>query len=157
MAIPKRSTLPPTGSRYFVLKLIVDPYQGYGCGDTLTATLQDTSQSNPRRAPPTSCNNAPVRLGVIPKPGYVYSWSPPTGLSDPNAIEPGCHTVGYHRNTYLRYHEGGAAFKDTVMVYAAVLDNTIRVIQTQYLLPGRSAGGNTVWYNLPTAFNGTMA
>lgn len=63
---------PPPGT---ILKLVVNPFPGYGCTDTLTATLQDTltiqSVAGPDRI---SCNNTAVQLGAIPKPGYVYSW-----------------------------------------------------------------------------------
>ena len=112
-----------------VLKLIVDPYQGYGCRDTLTATLQDTLTIQPQAGPDrTSCNNAPVQLGVIPKPGYVYSWSPPTGLSDPNISNPiATPSVTTQYILTVTHEGGGCVSKDTVMVYAAVLDNTIQL------------------------------
>ncbi len=118
---------PPPGT---ILKLVVNPFPGYGCTDTLTATLQDTltiqSVAGPDRI---SCNNAAVQLGANPKPGYVYSWSPPTGLNNPNISNPiaaPSTTTQYILTTTNA--GGGCASRDTVMVFAAVLDNSIQLI-----------------------------
>lgn len=118
---------PPPGT---ILKLIVDPYAGYGCRDTLTATLQDTLTIQALAGPDqTSCNNAPVQLGVIPKPGYVYSWSPPTGLSNPAISNPiATPSVTTQYILTVTHEGGGCESKDTVMVYAAILDNNIQLI-----------------------------
>lgn len=113
-----------------ILKLVVNPFPGYGCTDTLTATLQDTLTIQPQAGPDQlSCDNAPVQLGVIPKPGYVYSWSPPTGLSNPNISNPIATPSVTTQYILTVTHEGGGCMsKDTVMVFAAVLDNSIQLI-----------------------------
>ncbi|MBK7374591.1 MAG: PKD domain-containing protein [Chitinophagaceae bacterium] len=118
---------PPPGT---ILKLVVNPYNGYGCIDTLTATLQDTltiqSVAGPDR---TSCNNTPVQLGAIPTPTYLYSWSPVTGLNNPaisNPIATPAITTEYILTTS---HEGGGCVsRDTVMVFAAIQDSSIQLI-----------------------------
>ena len=120
-------SLPPPGT---ILKVAITPYAGYGCVDTLTAILQDTLTIQSNAGPDQlSCDNAPVQLGVIPKLGYVYSWSPVTGLSNPaisNPIATPSVTTEYVVTT--RSAGGGCVTTDTVIVYAAVLDNTIELI-----------------------------
>jgi len=113
-----------------VLKVAVTPYAGYGCPDTLTAILQDTLTIQPQAGPDQlSCNNAPVQLGVIPKVGYIYSWSPLTGLSNPNISNPIATPSVTTQYILTVTHEGGGCIsKDTVTVFAAVLDNSIQLI-----------------------------
>ena len=66
--------IPEVGSTYPV---ILVPYNGYGCLDTLYAKLSDTlTVVSIAGKDNVSCNENPVTLGAIPKPGLVYSWSP---------------------------------------------------------------------------------
>lgn len=152
---------PPPGT---VLKVAVTPYAGYGCNDTLTAILQDTLTIQPQAGPDQlSCDNAPVQLGVIPKPGYVYSWSPPTGLSNPNISNPIATPSVTTQYILTVTHEGGGCMsKDTVTVFAAVLDNSIQLIGLNTFCMGdpQSAvlqvqpADSIQWYNGPTAIPG---
>lgn len=118
---------PPPGT---ILKLALDPYNGYGCVDTLTAILEDTltiqSVAGPDRV---SCQNAPVQLGGPPKATYIYSWNPVTGLSDPNIANPiATPSVTTQYVVKTTSAGGGCATTDTVLVKAAVLDNSLQVI-----------------------------
>ncbi|MEP7256243.1 MAG: PKD domain-containing protein [Ferruginibacter sp.] len=119
--------LPTPGT---VLKVAITPYAGYGCVDTLTATLQDTLTVQSNAGPDQlSCDNAPVQLGVNPKPGYVYSWSPVTGLSNPNVSNPiATPSVTTEYVVTTSSAGGGCITTDTVIVKAAVLDNTIELV-----------------------------
>lgn len=117
---------PPPGT---ILQVAVTPYAGYGCPDTLTAILQDTltilSDAGPDRL---SCNLTPVQLGVNPKVGYVYSWSPVTGLSNPNISNPVTTVSTTTQYVVTTSHDGGGCITtDTVIVSAAVLDSSIQV------------------------------
>jgi len=128
---------PPPGT---VLKLVVNPYLGYGCTDTLTAILQDTltiqAQAGPDRL---SCNNAPVQLGFIPKPNYVYSWSPAAGLSNPNISNPiATPAVTTQYILTVTNAGGGCPSKDTVIVSASVIDNTLQLIGSDAFCPDGS-------------------
>jgi hypothetical protein len=68
---------PATGS---TVAVILTPYNGYGCLDTLytdlTNTLNYTANAGPDQV---SCNDDLVQLGSPPKAGWTYSWSPATG------------------------------------------------------------------------------
>jgi gliding motility-associated-like protein len=118
---------PPPGT---VIAVVADPFAGYGCRDTLYASLLDTlnitSDAGPDRL---SCNLTPVQLGVNPKPGHVYSWSPVTGLSDPTISNPIATPTTTTTYVVTTSHEGGGCVTtDTVVVRAAVLDSSLQLI-----------------------------
>lgn len=151
---------PPAGT---LIKVILTPYSGYGCLDTLTAELLDTltiqSQAGPDRL---SCQNAPVQLGANPKVGYVYSWSPVTGLSNPNISNPIATPSVTTEYVVTTSHEGGGCIStDTVIVNAAVIDNSLLLIgpavfcqnDTTVLLQV-SAADSIQWYHNTIAIPG---
>lgn len=137
---------PSTGT---TVAVILDPYDGYGCLDTLYTDLRDTlhylAQAGPDRS---SCNNMPVQLGVPPKPGWVYQWSPATGLSYPNVANP--FASPDTTTTYVlsvTHNGGGCASTDTVLVKAAKLDNNLQVIGSTAWCIG--SGDSTILKVLP--------
>jgi len=115
---------PPAGTS---LKVALEPYNGYGCPDTLVVDLVDTLHVFANAGPDKlSCQNAPVQLGVNPTPGFVYSWDPVTDLSDPTISNPiATPSVTTQYVLTVRSAGGGCETKDTVVVKGAVLDNSI--------------------------------
>lgn len=116
---------PPSGTQVAV---ILVPFNGYGCRDTLYADLLDTLNVFANAgADKLSCQNDPVQLGVNSTPGFVYSWSPVTALSDPNISNPiATPSVTTQYVLTVRNSGGGCLTTDTVTVKAAVLDNSIQ-------------------------------
>ena len=118
---------PPASGTTVAVKVI--PYNGYGCEDTLYARLIDTLTITANAGKDTfSCNHNPVVIGANSKPGLVYSWSPATGLNNPNISNPLASpdvTTTYVVTT--RHDGGGCVDKDTVVVKAAVIDSTLQV------------------------------
>ena len=118
--------IPQVGTTYPV---ILVPYNGYGCRDTLYARLSDTlTVVSFAGKDDVSCNENPVPLGAIPKPGLVYSWSPVEGLSNPNIANPIATpdvTTNYILTT--RHDGGGCVNTDTVTVKASTIDNTLQL------------------------------
>lgn len=117
---------PPPGTRVAV---VLDPFSGYGCRDTLYADLLDTltvfANAGPDRL---SCEKAPIQIGVNPTPGFVYSWSPVTDLSNPNISNPiATPSVTTTYVLTVRNSGGGCLTTDTVTIKAAVLDTTVNV------------------------------
>ena len=115
---------PPTGSVYAV-ELI--PYDGYGCLDTLYANMVDTLSLKANAGPDvTACNNNPVFIGAIPKPGVNYSWSPAFGLSNPQIANPKANPLA---NTPYELTVssvgGGCVDKDIVVVKASHIDSSM--------------------------------
>lgn len=138
---------PPVGT---TIAVQVVPYNGYGCLDTLYAQLIDTLTVFANAGRDTlSCNRNPVLIGAIPKPGLIYSWNPPTGLSDPLTANPRAGplvTTSYVLTTSSA--GGGCATKDTVVVEASTIDTTLLVVgKLQYCI---TSGDSSVFFVQPT-------
>jgi gliding motility-associated-like protein len=121
------SPLPAAGTTIAV-ELV--PYNGYGCLDTLYALLLDTLTVTANAgADALSCNNNPIPLGVPPRPGLVYHWTPSNGLTSPAIANP--HAAPDVTTTYVvtTNHDGGGCIdRDTVLVQASVIDNSLELI-----------------------------
>jgi gliding motility-associated-like protein len=118
--------IPRVGSTYPV---VLVPYNGYGCLDTLYARLSDTLTVISNAGKDTvSCNEGPVPIGAIPKPGLVYNWSPATGLSNPHIANPIASpdkTTSYILTT--NHDGGGCVDTDTVVIRTSFIDNSIEL------------------------------
>jgi gliding motility-associated-like protein len=146
---------PPAGT---TLQVGVTPYAGYGCNDILTSVLLDTlSVFANAGTDKLSCEKTPVQLGANPTPGFVYSWSPVTGLSDPTISNPiATPSVTTQYVLTVRNFGGGCLTTDTVTVKAAVLDTTVNVtgFLTGCITPanptilkvGRGVADSIQWY-----------
>jgi hypothetical protein len=106
---------PPSGT---IVAVQVTPYFGYGCVDTFYAKLLDTLTIRPNAGADTfACNGLGVQIGENPKPGLTYSWSPTTGLSNPDISNPRAGpTINTQYILTVRSSGGGCAKKDTVLV-----------------------------------------
>lgn len=117
---------PPVGT---TIAVEVFPFNGYGCQDTLFALLIDTLTVFANAGRDTLyCNENPVPIGVNPKPGFVYSWSPVTGLSNPTVANPLASppvTTTYVVTTSSQ--GGGCATTDSVIVTAPFINNSIQL------------------------------
>ncbi|HMD00248.1 MAG TPA: PKD domain-containing protein, partial [Ferruginibacter sp.] len=115
---------PPTGTS---LAVVLVPYNGYGCIDTLYTELTDTLHMTANAGvDKVSCNKNKVQIGVPPRPGWIYHWDPPTGLNDPDVANPLANpdvTTTYVLS--LKHDGGGCRSTDTVTVIADVIDNSI--------------------------------
>jgi len=118
---------PPPGT---VLSLEIEPYAGYGCNDILYARMIDTLKVFARAGPDQlSCNKDQVQLGVIPKQGFVYNWSPSLGLSDATISNPLAapdKTTSYVVSS--KSIGGGCRTFDTVVVTASSVSNKMNLI-----------------------------
>ena len=146
------------------IAVIVKPYDGYGCLDTLYRELRDTLVvvSNAGRDT-VSCNGEPVQIGVTPEIGVIYNWTPTVGLSDPHIANPLANPASA---TYYTLHTssigGGCRDEDQVMVQTAVLDNSIQLIGKEsfclnsgdYALLVVQPTDNIQWYKDNVPING---
>lgn len=119
---------PPVAGTTYAVEVV--PYNGYGCLDTLYARLLDnlTVSANAGRDI-LSCNKNPVPIGIIPKPGLVYSWKPAAGLSNPNIGNP--LAAPDITTTYIltTNHDGGGCVNtDTVVVTSSIIDNSMQLL-----------------------------
>jgi gliding motility-associated-like protein len=152
---------PPSGTPVAV---IVEPYSGYGCLDTLYAILKDTLtlQANAGNEG-VSCNGSEVLIGENPKPGVVYNWTPPTGLSNPGIANPRAEpsvTTQYILN--INSTGGGCRSSDTVIVKASFVDSAMQMLGKNNFCAGSSdsavlvvqATQNIQWFRNSVTLNG---
>jgi gliding motility-associated-like protein len=118
---------PATGTR---IAVIVVPYNGYGCLDTLYTYLYDTLNYKANAGvDKNSCNNSIAQIGVPPKPGWFYQWSPATGLNDVTLANPfATPDVSTEYVLSIHHNGGGCISTDTVMVKAGKLYDSLRLI-----------------------------
>ncbi len=122
-------TLTPPPAAGTQVAVVVVPYSGYGCLDTLYTYLYDTLTYKARAGPDkNSCNNSVVQIGVPPKPGWYYQWSPDTGLSDATASNPyASPDVTTDYTLTVRHYGGGCVSTDMVKVRATKLFDSLLV------------------------------
>jgi gliding motility-associated-like protein len=118
---------PPSGT---TLAVKLEPYSGYGCPNTMFTTLRDSLTVTADAGQDTlSCNRSLVAIGTTPKPGLRYTWSPAIGLNDPHIANPMAapdKTTSYIVTT--SNSGGGCRVKDTVVVRASVIDDSLQVM-----------------------------
>ena len=110
--------------------VVLTPYEGYGCADTLYTTLTDTLSYQANAGPNlVSCNKKFVQLGVQPKAGFLYNWTPTAGLNDATISNPLANPDITTTYTLTTIHNGGGCLStDTVTVKAVFVDNTLELI-----------------------------
>jgi len=143
-------TLTPPPAAGTQVAVVVIPYSGYGCLDTLYTYLYDTLNYKANAGEnKNSCNNSLVQIGVPPKPGWFYNWSPSTGLNNPTLANPFAtpdDTTQYVLT--IRHNGGGCVSSDTVIVNAAKLYDSLLVIGKLEWCIG--SGDSTILEVLPT-------
>jgi gliding motility-associated-like protein len=77
---------PPVGT---VFPVIVTPYAGFGCIDTLYATIGVTPKPVSNAGPDAAiCKFQQAQLGGPGAPAHTYSWTPASQVSNPNSPNP---------------------------------------------------------------------
>ena len=119
---------PPTGTS---LAVIVTPYNGYGCIDTLYATLADTLSYHANAGPnKLVCGNEQnAVIGVIERTGFIYEWTPALGLSNANISSPLANPPATQEYVVsVRNGGGGCRSTDTVLIRKSIVDTTMKLI-----------------------------
>ncbi len=119
---------PPPDST--LLAVVVRPYTGYGCVDTIFTRImaRPTPIAN-AGIDQTTCQNIPVQLGEATSTNWVYQWQPSNGLSNPM----GSITLATPLTTTLYILNvtdlaSGCSKSDTVLVNVVAIDNKLSVI-----------------------------
>ncbi len=153
---------PPATNMQVAVELV--PYNGYGCLDTLyTEVINNLVVTADAGRDTVSCNRSPVQLGVSPKLGVNYHWSPTAGLSNPNIANPLAlpdTTTTYYLTA--RSNGGGCTRLDTVIVKAYLFKDTMQLLgKADYCLgSGDSAvlvvqtADSIQWFKNNIAING---
>jgi len=82
-------TLNPAPAVGTIFPVVVEPYPGFGCRDTLYADVQVATAPVSNAGPDQQvCIGQQVQIGGAPTPGYTYSWSPAGQISNPTSSNP---------------------------------------------------------------------
>ncbi len=77
-----------------IFPVIIDPYPGFGCVDTLYATVVVGARPNANAGPDQDiCSSQQVQIGAPPNPIYTYAWTPAGQVSNPTAADPFAWTI----------------------------------------------------------------
>lgn len=131
------------------LAVIVEPYYGYGCIDTLYANLIDTLTVRAFAGPDKGiCFGSPAQIGAPPRPGIYYEWSPRQGLSETTISNPFANPE--QTTTYTltsRSYGGGCMARDEVVVKPVVVNNSLSLLGKEMYCAGY--GDSSVLQVLP--------
>lgn len=122
-------TIAPPPAAGTQVAVVVVPYSGYGCLDTLYTYLYDTLNYKANAGVnKNSCNNSIAQIGVPPKPGWYYNWSPAAGLNNASLANPfATPDVTTEYVLTVRHNGGGCLSTDTVIVNAAKLYDSLLI------------------------------
>lgn len=131
------------------IAVVVIPYSGYGCIDTLYTYLYDTLRYQANAGPDqVSCNTGGVQLGVPPKPGWLYEWTPAIALSNAQASNPfATPDVTTEYALLVKHNGGGCRTTDTALIKAVKLSDSLEILgKTEWCI---GSGDSTVLKVLP--------
>lgn len=155
---------PLTGA---VFPVIVTPYAGFGCIDTVYASIttapRPISDAGPDKI---ACKYQQVQLGTTPNPSYTYAWTPVNSISNASIANPTGFINSYSPvNFVVKTTEPllGCFSYDTVTITPKALDTAIQVTgATSYCATNSinttfkvtSLAVNTQWFSNTTAITG---
>ena len=113
----------PVGS---VLPVIVTPYPGYGCVDTLYAAIGSAPKPNANAGTDTlTCSKMLTQLGTAPTDNYSYTWTPRDKLSNSFVSNPVANsglTVPTEFIVLTTDLQSGCFAYDTVLITPIIVD-----------------------------------
>ncbi len=122
-------TLTPPPAVGSIFPVVVDPYPGFGCRDTLYATITIATPPVSTAGPDqTICQGQPVQIGGLPAPGYTYSWTPAAEVSNPNIANPFATPLTTNTTEYIITTTDiltGCSSEDTTYVSTVQIDTTL--------------------------------
>ncbi len=82
-------TLNPVPAAGTIFPVVVEPFAGFGCRDTLYGIVQvGTTPASIAGPDASTCTNVQLQLGGASQPGLSYSWTPAAYLNNPNIANP---------------------------------------------------------------------
>lgn len=123
---------PPDGTMFPV---IVTPYTGFGCRDTLYAVISSAPKpvSN-AGADAIVCRNQPLQIGGAATLGYAYNWTPMSNLNNPVSSSPWMINHTFSPVQYIVKTtdlSSGCFTRDTIVVTTPLVDTSLRVTGKQ--------------------------
>jgi len=135
------SPVPAVGS---IFPVIVDPYPGFGCRDTLFAIITISPRPVSDAGPDaTICANQMIQIGAPPNPAWNYSWTPVTQVSNASIANPMAWVTGATTTQFIVHTTdplSGCDSYDTAYITGKTVDTSLA-----------QAGLNTYCVGNPTA------
>ncbi|MCX6317203.1 MAG: gliding motility-associated C-terminal domain-containing protein [Bacteroidetes bacterium] len=152
-----------------IIPLIVYPFPGFGCKDTLYATITVSPKPVSVAGPDLLvCSDQSIQIGGPPTLGYTYAWTPAgqvnsTNVSDPMAwlVPPGPNEFIVKTTDILT----GCYSEDTMYLSGIVVDTAIRLTgnadfcdgENEALLSVNSSSTSIQWYDGNTPIPGATS
>jgi gliding motility-associated-like protein len=129
-------TISPAPAVGTIYPVIVSPFTGFGCKDTIYATITvDNKPISVAGADASVCRFSPVQLGTTPNPAYQYSWTPTSLLSNPIISNPTATLNTFNPETFYvktTSRLSGCYSFDTVIISPIQVDTSIIVNGKNY-------------------------
>ncbi len=114
-----------------IIPVIVDPYPGFGCRDTLYATITVSPKPISRAGPDqTICQYSQVQIGNPATPGHTYEWTPASQVSNPASANPFAWSVTTAPAEFIVKTTDiltGCFSYDTAYIFTTPIDTAIRI------------------------------
>jgi gliding motility-associated-like protein len=153
-----------------IYPIIVFPFPGYGCLDTLYATISVSPKPVSFAGNDTGiCKYQVAQLGRSPTAGYMYSWSPASFVSDPLISNPttlpGSSLAPAEYIVKTTDILTGCFSFDTVIVSGISIDTAIQLTGNDAFCNGRAEAlinlnnttGSPQWYNNTSVIAGAVS
>lgn len=114
-----------------IIPVIVEPYPGFGCRDTLYATITVSPKPVSNAGADRSiCKFAQVQIGAPPTAGYNYEWTPASQVSNPLSANPIAWNTGPAPTEFIVKTTDiltGCFSYDTTYISTTSVDTAIRL------------------------------
>jgi gliding motility-associated-like protein len=138
-------SLTPAPAAGTIFPIVVEPYPGFGCRDTLYANVQIAGNPVANAGPDAStCTNVPLQLGIAPQTGISYAWTPATYLSNTTVSNPFASPPGGGPTEYILTATDiltGCFSKDTTYITGLQADTAIGLVGKNSYCVGETAPG----------------
>ena len=138
-----------------VFPVIVFPYTGFGCRDTLYATVAVGTKPVADAGPDIDiCRNQQVQIGALSNPIYAYDWTPAAQVSNPTASNPFAWTITPNPEEFIVKTTDiltGCAAYDTTYITSRQVDTAIILTGKNIYCAGDPAAGTLSVHNVLSA------
>lgn len=163
-------TLNPAPNSGAILPVIITPFPGYGCVDTVYATLSLAPRPvSDAGSDALACKWQQMPLGGPPNSSYTYQWTPAPQVSNAAIANPTGFITEYRATEFIVKTTDpatGCFSYDTVNIFPKAVDTSLTVTgKTDYcfgenfntVLSIKNTSTNVQWYNTNTPVGGANA
>ena len=138
-----------------VFPVVVTPYAGFGCVDTLFSSISVGNKPAANAGPDINiCRNQQVQIGAPPNPIYAYDWTPATQVSNPFVSNPFAWTITPNPEEFIVKTTDiltGCSAYDTTYITSRQVDTAIILTGKNIYCAGDPAAGSLSVHNVVSA------